>query len=239
MNIQNHIVKTIIVIQEAGIGLTRNQLQDILTGKESEDVQNNEFDQFDSFGIAEGSEDEDWNAIFDRAIEEGLLKVKNQKHHTLTYTPDGKKYRKKPRPVMLGESADDEDYSGIDDPELVSVMRGAMKEGVLSIDQKVRNPRTKRQIKLIQAIDRKIALDDFAQNENIDLDEVIDELEALRNNGKNLDITYFTDEVIGPDEVQEVRESLAELGGNLQKLRKEWGDVYNEQELRLLAYILS
>ena len=114
-----------------------------------------------------------------------------------------------------------------------------MKEGVLSIDQKVRNPRTKRQIKLIQAIDRKIALDDFAQNENIDLDEVIDELEALRNNGKNLDITYFTDEVIGPDEVQEVRESLAELGGNLQKLRKEWEDVYNEQELRLLAYILS
>ena len=31
----------------------------------------------------------------------------------------------------------------------------------------------------------------------------------------------------------------AELGGNLQKLRKEWEDVYNEQELRLLAYILS
>ena len=79
MNIQNHIVKIIIVIQEAGIGLTRNQLQDILTGQESEDVQNNEFDQLDSFGIAEGSEDEDWNAVFDRAIEEGLLKVKNQK----------------------------------------------------------------------------------------------------------------------------------------------------------------
>ncbi len=237
MNIQNHIVKAIIVIQEAGIGLTRKQLQDILTGNESDEVQSNEFDQLDSFGIADGSEDEDWNAIFDRAIEEGLLKVKNQKRHTITYTTEGKKFRKKPHFVKMGE--DDEDYSGIDDPELISVMRGAMSNGIPSIEQQVRNPRTKRQIKLIQAIDRKIALDDFAQNENIDLDEVIDELEALRKSGKNLDITYFTDEVIGPDEVEEVRESLSELGGNIQKLREEWSDVYNEQELRLLAYIFS
>ena len=101
MNIQDKIVKSIIVIQEAGQGLTREQLQNILAGKETEELQSMELDQLESFGIADGTDEDDWNAIFDRAIEEGLLKIKNQKQHTITYTPNGKKYRKKPYAINL------------------------------------------------------------------------------------------------------------------------------------------
>ena len=68
MNIQDRIVKTIIVIQEAGQGLTREQLQAILLGNETEELQALELDQLESFGIAEGMDEEDWNSIFDRAI---------------------------------------------------------------------------------------------------------------------------------------------------------------------------
>lgn len=239
MNIQDRIVKTITVMLEAGQGLTREQLQHILQGNETKELQTLELDQLESFGIAEGTDEEDWNAIFDRGIEEGLLKVKNQKQHTLTYTPEGKKFRKKPHAVSLGDGSDDEDYQGGDDPELDAVVRNAMGDKQGDASSHLTSERSKRQIKLIQAIDRKIALDDFAANENIDLDEVLDDLETLRQHGKHLDITYFVNEIIGFDEVEEVRESLEDTKVDMRLLRREWGDVYNEEELRLLHYVLS
>jgi ATP-dependent DNA helicase RecQ len=104
---------------------------------------------------------------------------------------------------------------------------------------RITSERSRRQIKLIHAIDRKIALDDFAESENIDLDEVLDDLEALLHHGKRMDITYFTDEVIGREDIEEVRDSMPNGKFNMDFLYKEWGDVYNEEELRLLQYILS
>lgn len=238
MNIQDRIVKTIIVMQEAGQGLTRELLQNILIGKETEELQALELDQLESFGIAEGMEEEDWNSIFDRAIEEGLLKVKNQKQNTLTYTPEGKKFRKKPHTIILGDGTDEEDYGGVGDAELDAVMRTAMGDRHNESAHQPTSERSKRQIKLIHAIDRKIALDDFAENENIPLDEVLDDLEALLQHGKRMDITYFTNEVIGQEDIEDVRSSM-DGDYDMVSLRKEWGDVYNEEELRLLHYILA
>lgn len=238
MNIQDRIVKTIIVIQEAGQGLTRELLQNILVGKETEELQALELDQLESFGIAEGMEEEDWNSIFDRAIEEGLLKIKNQKQNTLTYTPEGKKFRKKPHAVILGDGTDEEDYGGVGDAELDAVMRTAMGDKHNGSTHQPTSERSKRQIKLIHAIDRKIALDDFAENENIPLDEVLDDLEALLQHGKRMDITYFTNEVIGQEDIEDVRSSM-DGDYDMASLRNEWGDVYNEEELRLLHYILA
>lgn len=238
MNIQDKIVKSIIVIQEAGQGLTREQLQNILVGKETEELQSMELDQLESFGIADGTDEDDWNAIFDRAIEEGLLKIKNQKQHTITYTPNGKKYRKKPYAINLGDGSEEEEYINVSEDELDAVMRIAMNEKQAEAYKHITSERSKRQIKLIQAIDRKIALDDFAENENIDLDEVLDDLEALLQHGKRLDITYFIKEIIDKDDMQEVKESMGDKV-TIDRLRKEWGDVYNEEELRLLCYILT
>ena len=238
MNIQDKIVKSIIVIQEAGQGLTREQLQNILVGKDSEELQTLGFDQLDSFGIAESAEEEDWNSIFDRAIEEGLLKVKNQKQHTLTYTPEGKKFRKKPHAINMGDGDEEEGFVSVGDDELDAVMRSAMSERHDDSASRLTSQRSKRQIKLIQAIDRKIALDDFAESENIDLDEVLDDLENLLHHGKRMDITYFINEVIGSEDIEEVRESI--VGKiDMNTLREEWGDVYNEEELRLLMYVLN
>ena len=161
MNIQDKVVKAIIVIQEAGQGLTREQLQAILLGNATEELQAMELDQLESFGIAEGADEEDWNSIIDRAIEEGLLKIKNQKQHTLTYTPEGKKFRKKPHAINLGDGADEDVYVGVGDDELDAVMRNALNEKREEAAAHLTSERSKRQIKLIRAIDRKIALDDL------------------------------------------------------------------------------
>lgn len=236
MNIQDRIVKIIIVIQEANLGLTRQQLQNILTGQATEELQSMELDMLESFGIAEGLADEDWNSIIDRAIEVGLLKIKNQRSNTLTYTPEGKKFRKKPYAVTINGDDVEDRYNGVDDPELMAMISGNIQENTIG---RITSERSRRQIKLIHAIDRKIALDDFAESENIDLDEVLDDLEALLHHGKRMDITYFTDEVIGREDIEEVRDSMPNGKFNMDFLYKEWGDVYNEEELRLLQYILS
>ena len=118
-------------------------------------------------------------------------------------------------------------------------MRSAYNEKQNQANQQVKSERSKRQIKLIQAIDRKIALDDFAENENIDLDEVLDDLEALLAHGKRMDIRYFVEEIISKDDIEEVKDSLGDGSFNMKIMQKEWGDVYSEEELRLLRYILS
>ena len=98
--------------------------------------------------------------------------------------------------------------------------------------------KTKQQIKLVHAIDRKIALDDFAESESISFDEVLDELEKLIRQGLNVDITYFTNEVLGEECVQELVDFMASMKKfSMEKVISEYGDVYNEEELRL-AYIV-
>lgn len=223
MNIQDRIVKIITVIQNEGQGLTRKQLQEILASAEETGV--------------------DWNAIFDKAMEAGLLKVKNQRLGTLTYTLEGKKFCKKPYPINLAPETAPQPTApaanGNVDEELLLMMCGVAGKNHTETPQHPTSARTKLQIKLIRAIDRKIALDDFAQSENIDLDELLDNLEDLRHHGKRMDISYFVNEVIGQDNVEEVRDSMEDDTFDMNTMRSEWGDVYNEEELRLLRYVLS
>ncbi|MBQ5642756.1 MAG: hypothetical protein IIV13_03235 [Bacteroidaceae bacterium] len=238
MDIHEKIIKIITVIREAGQGLTRDQLQNILVGNRTEELQQIGLDNLESFGIAENTDEEDWNAIIDQSIKDGFLKIKNQKQNTLTYTPEGKKFCKKPRPITVKGEGEEESYGGVGGSELDAVMRGALM-GRQNKESKHVTERSKLQIKLIQAVDRKIALDVFAENENVDLDEVLDELESLLRHSKRLDITYFTNEVIGKEDIEEIRDSFAGSKISMEALRQDWGDVYNEEELRLLFYILS
>lgn len=236
MDIHIKIVQLITIIQEAGHGLTKEQLLNIALGNSTEDLQNLELKSRNSFGIIKETKKEDLDAIVERALQDGLLKIKNQKQHTLTYTPEGKKFCKKPYPITINSKANTACSNGGGD--LDSVIHGALLCKNNNETQNV-TERSRLQIKLIQAIDRKIALDVFAESENVDLDEVLDELEALLKHGKRMDITYFTDEVIGKEDIEEIRASFANKKITMEDLCEEWDDVYNEEELRLLFYILS
>ena len=53
-----------------------------------------------------------------------------------------------------------------------------------------------------------------------------------------MDITYFTNEVLGEECVQELVDFMASMKKfSMEKVISEYGDVYNEEELRL-AYIV-
>ncbi|MCL1868334.1 MAG: DNA helicase RecQ [Paludibacter sp.] len=91
-------------------------------------------------------------------------------------------------------------------------------------------------VSIIQAIDRKIALDDIALSKGLDFGELLDEVEAIVYSGTKIHIDYFLEEVMEPDHVQEIFDyfSTAETD-NVQHALEELGeDDFSETEVRLV-----
>ena len=90
-------------------------------------------------------------------------------------------------------------------------------------------------VKIIQSIDRQVALDDIATAQGIDFDELLDEVEAIVYSGTKLNIDYFLDEVMDEDHVDEIYDYFCESDTDrLSVAQKELGDEYSEDEIRLV-----
>ena len=59
-------------------------------------------------------------------------------------------------------------------------------------------------ISIIQAIDRKKDLDDLAESKGMDMNELLDEIEAIIYSGTKLNINYFIEEIMDPDKEEEI-----------------------------------
>ena len=128
------------------------------------------------------------------------------------------------------ENANDDELS----MKLSIVLSQRRGNGELS---RVSSEHTRLQIKLIRAIDRKIALDEFAEQEHLDFDSILDELEKMLQSGHRFNIRYFVDEVIEQQDTQEILDFFDANGDNMKLCNDEWGDVYKTQELRLIHYL--
>ena len=90
-------------------------------------------------------------------------------------------------------------------------------------------------VKIIQNIDRQVALDDIANAQGIDFDELLDEVEAIVYSGTKLNIDYFLDEVMDEDHVDDIFDYFAESEtDDLEAAIKELGEDYSEDEIRLV-----
>ena len=237
MDAKESLVKIIKALSEIGQSVPRQILTDYLTGKESRDIEELGLYDNDTYGIGDTHDEDYWTNIIDKAFESGYLKLKPAKSNKLAPSKEGKKFAKKPTSFIVDdeEEATDENLTGLEDLEdlIVQIPNPETDNAGLKASAK-----TKQQIKLVHAIDRKIALDDFAESESISFDEVLDELEKLIRQGLNVDITYFTHEVLGEECVQELVDFMASMKKfSMEKVISEYGDVYNEEELRL-AYIV-
>jgi len=88
-------------------------------------------------------------------------------------------------------------------------------------------------VKIIQNIDRQIALDDIANAQNIDFDELLDEVEAIVYSGTKLNIDYFLDEVMDEDRIDEIYDYFADSDtDDLEAAIQELGG--EEEEIRLV-----
>ena len=90
-------------------------------------------------------------------------------------------------------------------------------------------------VKIIQAIDRQIALDDIATAQGLDFEELLDEVEALVYSGTKLNIDYFLDEVMDEDHVDDIYDYFAESEtDSLEDAIQELGAECTEDEIRLV-----
>ena len=89
---------------------------------------------------------------------------------------------------------------------------------------------------IIQSIDRKLSLDDIADAAGLEMDELIDEIEAIVYSGTRLDIGYYINENIDDDTVADIYGYFREdaESDSLQEAMEELGPDYDERDVRLV-----
>ncbi len=124
--------------------------------------------------------------------------------------------------------------------EFIKVIKEYVKENdiIRPEDLRVRTVANKSKLKvsIIQAIDRKIALDDIALSKGLDISELLDEIEAIVYSGTKINIDYFLDDVMDPDRIDEIFEYFksAETDSIDDALDKLGIDDFSETEIRLV-----
>ena len=104
-------------------------------------------------------------------------------------------------------------------------------------DLRVRTVANKSKIKvsIIQAIDRKVALDDIALSKGLEFGELLDEVEAIVYSGTRLNIDYFLEEIMDEDHMLDIYDYFKEsTTDKLDDAMDELGDDYTEDEIRLV-----
>ena len=95
--------------------------------------------------------------------------------------------------------------------------------------------KSKLKISIIQAIDRKIPLDDLAESKGLEFDELLDQIEAIVYSGTNISINYFVDEVIDEDRQADIYDYFKESeSDDLEAAIEELGSDCTEEEIRLV-----
>ena len=90
-------------------------------------------------------------------------------------------------------------------------------------------------VKIIQSIDRQVALDDIANAQGLEFEELLDEVEAIVYSGTKLNIDYFLEEVMDDDHVDDIYDYFSESEtDDLDTAMDELGDDYSEDEVRLV-----
>jgi ATP-dependent DNA helicase RecQ len=90
-------------------------------------------------------------------------------------------------------------------------------------------------VKIIQSIDRQVALDDIANAQGLDFDELLSEVEAIVYSGTKLNIDYFLEEVMDDDHVDDIYDYFRESDtDDLDTAQDELGPEYSEDEIRLV-----
>ena len=123
--------------------------------------------------------------------------------------------------------------------EFVDLIARYCKENEIErqVDMRVRTVAKKSmlKVKIIQSIDRQLALDDIAEAQGIDFDELLDEVEAIVYSGTKLNIDYFLEEVMDEDHIDDIYDYFAESDTDkLSVAQDELGEEYSEDEIRLV-----
>ncbi|HEX3008128.1 MAG TPA: RecQ family ATP-dependent DNA helicase, partial [Bacteroidales bacterium] len=90
---------------------------------------------------------------------------------------------------------------------------------------------------IIQAIDRKLMLDDICEAKDMDMNSLLNEIEAIVNSGTRLNLDYYINEVLDEehqDEIYQYFREEAETESVDEAVKALGEDNYTEEEIRLM-----
>ncbi|MDD2490827.1 MAG: DNA helicase RecQ [Bacteroidales bacterium] len=91
-------------------------------------------------------------------------------------------------------------------------------------------------VSIIQGIDRKLPLEDIADSKGLEMDEILDEIEAIVNSGTKINIDYYIRQTIDEDKTDDIYEFFRTeaVSDSLKEASDELGRGYTEEEIRLV-----
>ena len=89
---------------------------------------------------------------------------------------------------------------------------------------------------IIQSVDRKLPLEDIADAKNMDMEELMDEIEAIVFSGTKLNLDYYIEQTLDDDIVDEIYDYFKEeaQSDSLADAMNDLKDDYDEMEVRLV-----
>ena len=95
--------------------------------------------------------------------------------------------------------------------------------------------RSVKKVDIIRGIDKQIQLDALADSLLLTFSELVDEIESIIYSGTRINIDYYLNEIIDEDDINELAEYFRESDtDDLKEAYKEWGNVFSEDEIRLV-----
>ena len=95
--------------------------------------------------------------------------------------------------------------------------------------------KSKLKVAIINAIDRKIALDDLAISKGVEFDELLDDIESIVYSGTKLNIDYFLEEILDEENLEEIYDYFKNSDtDNVDVAIEELRGEYSEEEIRLV-----
>ena len=123
--------------------------------------------------------------------------------------------------------------------EFVKVIKSHVEENEIELAEDLRVStvanKSKLKVSIIQAIDRKIALDELAESKGLEFGELLDEIEAIVYSGTKINIDYFLHEIMDDEHIDDIFDYFKESeSDSLEDAIEEFGMEYSEEEIRLI-----
>ncbi len=88
---------------------------------------------------------------------------------------------------------------------------------------------------IIQKTDQKIPLEDIAKNKKLDINELLEQMEAIINSGTKININYEIDSILDEDQQDEIYEYFMEAEtDSIDDAMEEFDGEYSEEEIRMV-----
>ena len=95
--------------------------------------------------------------------------------------------------------------------------------------------KSKPRLAIIQGIDRKTPLNELARSRGIEFSEILDEIETIVNSGTKINIDYYLEDIMDEEDIEEIVDYFKDSeSDDLKSAMEELGDVYSEDEIRMV-----